>query len=483
MNPNRMRWMPVLPVLLLSLSACAINPATGARELSFISESQEIAMGREYDPQIVAAFGLSADPRAQEMLNSMGQSMASVSERPALPWTFRIVDDPSVNAFAVPGGFIYVTRGIMAHLNSEAELAGVVGHEIGHVTARHSVSQMSRQQLQQIGLVAGAVFSETVREYGGLAQAALGVLNMKYSRGDESESDELGVRYMTRANYDARELVDVFRTLSLVSGEPGQRLPEWQASHPAPENRQARIQQLLAEAGVDYSSARNGTQPYMDVLDGMIFGPNPREGFFTDGGLFRHPELRFRIQFPRAWNRLNEKSRVVAGDPDGSALVQMTLSQSASASAAAQAFASQEGLEVGVIQTRRINGLNAAGFDFQAQTEQAVINGRATFVEHGGNVYEFVGYGSPAGWQQWSNTVNGVMESFAPETDRDVLNAQPWRLDVVRLSAAMTGRQFLDRYPSVAEDDHVLLINRIDESTRLDAGRMMKRVVGEPLPN
>src|SRR5581483_975197 len=193
--------------LAVATAACATNPATGAKQLMLVSESQEIGMGRSYDREVVAT-----------------------SERPRLPWTFRVVDDPVVNAFALPGGYIYVTRGILAYLNSEAELAGVVGHEIGHVTARHAASQLTRQQLAQTGLALGALASPTVERFAGLASAGLGVLFLKYSRDDESQADELGLRYLRRANYDPREMPHVFDMLARVSrAEGGGRVPEWLA--------------------------------------------------------------------------------------------------------------------------------------------------------------------------------------------------------------------------------------------------------------
>ena len=194
-------------VALLSVAACAVNPATGQRELSLVSESQEIQMGQEADPQISAQLGLVDDPELQAYVSDLGLRLAAVSERPDLPWSFKIVDDPVVNAFALPGGFIYVTRGILARFDSEAELAGVLGHEIGHVTARHSVSQMSRQQLQQIGLGVGMVLSEDVRNLSGLLSAGMQLMNLRYSRGDETQSDELGLRYISRLGYDADAMI------------------------------------------------------------------------------------------------------------------------------------------------------------------------------------------------------------------------------------------------------------------------------------
>jgi len=127
-----------------TLAGCARNPATGHNELMLVSESQEIAMGQQYDSQVVATIGLYPDPALQSYIQTLGKRLAATSERPNLPWTFRVVDDPAVNAFAVPGGFVYVTRGILAHMNNEAQLATVVGHEIGHVPARHTAAEMSK---------------------------------------------------------------------------------------------------------------------------------------------------------------------------------------------------------------------------------------------------------------------------------------------------------------------------------------------------
>src|SRR5205823_13800609 len=200
-NPMSSSHATLAALVPLVAAACAANPATGARQIMLVSESQEIAMGRDYDRQIVASIGLYPDSALQRYIQQFGMRLAATSERPNLPWTFRVVDDPVVNAFALPGGFIYVTRGILAHLNSEAELAGVVGHGIGHGTARHSASQMSKQQLAQIGLAVGSIASPEFGRYAGVASAGLGVLFLKFSRDDESQADHLGLRYMRRAAY------------------------------------------------------------------------------------------------------------------------------------------------------------------------------------------------------------------------------------------------------------------------------------------
>src|SRR2546422_2039162 len=242
------RWAARLAMLAgVGAGGCAVNPATGSRQLMLISESQEIAMGRDYDKQVAASIGLDPDSGLQRYIQQFGAPLAATSERPNLPWSFRVVDDPVVNAFALPGGYIYVARGILAPLNSEAELAGVVGHEIGHVTARHSVSQMSKQQLAQIGLAVGTIASPEFERFAGLASAGLGVLFLKYSRDAERQADDLGLRYMRRVNYDPREMPHVFELLTRVSqAQGGGRVPEWLAPHPQPQKRRGGSQQEIA---------------------------------------------------------------------------------------------------------------------------------------------------------------------------------------------------------------------------------------------
>src|SRR5690242_9775926 len=282
----------------LAVGSCAVNPATGANQLMLVSEPQEIQMGQQYDSQVVATVGVYPDPVWQRYIQQFGARLAATSERPNLPWTFRVVDDPAVNAFALPGGFVYVTRGLLAHLTNEAELASVVGHEIGHVTARHTAAEMSKQELIGLGLAAGSMVSSQVAKYAGTANQALGILYLKFSRDDESQADELGLRYMRRANFDPRQMPEVFRMLDrLDAAGGGGRLPTWLATHPSPANRVAAISSQIAALPQDFSGTSVNRDAYVHLLDGLVFGTNPRQGYFT-GSQFFHPDLRFRLTFP-----------------------------------------------------------------------------------------------------------------------------------------------------------------------------------------
>ena len=466
---------------LLTATACAVNPATGQRQFILMSESQEIEMGREADGQITESLGLYTSDALQGTVTNIGNEMASRSERPQLPWSFRLLDDPMVNAFALPGGFIFVTRGIMAALNSEAELAGVIGHEIGHVTARHSASQMSRQQLQQIGLGVGSILSSDVASAAGVLSAGLGLLNMRYSRGDESQSDELGVRYMSRAGYDPNALLGVFQTLALTVGGEG-RVPEWASTHPNPENREADIREIIAASGQDFSEYARRRDEYLRSLDGMTFGEDPREGFFEEETFF-HPDMAFALDFPRGWTTVNQKAQVGAVSPDESALVVLTVAAGETdAEGALSAFLRQDDIRGRDSRRTSVNGRRGWEASFSADTEGQGLRGAVLFVEHGGVVIRLLGYASATMWRSRSSTVLESLESFRPVSDPDILGVEPARIEIVRLPSRMTLRQFIDRYPSTVSDEQIAVLNRgtLDESVA--GGTLLKRVTGGRLP-
>ena len=288
----------LLPTAALLLVACAVNPATGRRELSLVSESQEIDIGRQGAQETLRTLQLVPDSSVQQYVRSVAMGLVGVAERPDLPWSFFVLDDAAVNAFAYPGGFIFITRGILTHMNSEAELAGVLGHEIGHVTARHTASQITKSQLAQAGLAVGTIISPTVADFAGIASQGLGLLFLKFGRDAEYQADELGFRYVTRKDYDPRDMSSMFTMLRRQGalGGSGGRLPEWQSTHPDPENRVARNDTRVAQFAGKPETMRVGRDQFIRHLDGMVFGENPREGYFEES-VFLHPELEFRIEF------------------------------------------------------------------------------------------------------------------------------------------------------------------------------------------
>ena len=471
----------LLASTLLGVTGCAVNPATGQRQFMLISEAEEIEMGREADGPITESMGLYESEALQAMVTNLGSEMASSSERPALPWSFKLMDDPMVNAFALPGGFIFITRGIMAALNSEAELAGVIGHEIGHVTARHSASQMSSQQLQQIGLGVGTILSDDVASVAGVLSVGLGLLNMSYSRGDESQSDRLGVRYMSRAGYDPNALVGVFQTLALAGGGGGS-VPEWASTHPDPVNREEDIREIIAASGQDYSEYIRRGQEYLRSLDGMTFGTDPREGFF-DVETFYHPDMAFALDFPGGWTTVNQKSQVGAISSDETALVVLTVEAGETdAERALSAFLRQDDVRGSGSSRTSVNGRQGWEASFTADAEGDGLRGAVLFVEHGGAVFRLLGYAGASQWRSYEGPVRETLASFRPVSDPDILGVEPARIEIVSLPSRMTLQQFIDRYPSTVSDEQIAMINRrtLDES--IAGGTLLKRVAGGRLP-
>ncbi len=475
------RAIALVAALSLALSGCATNPATGKKQISLIGEANEIQMGREADQQIVAQMGLYDDAELQAYVDAIGQSLAAKSERPDLPWTFRVIDDPVVNAFALPGGFIYVTRGILAHMSSEAELAAVLGHEIGHVTARHSVNQMSKAQLMNIGLIAGMIAAPEVQQYADLVQTGLGLMTLKFSRDDERQADELGLRYLLRDEYDPNEMPRVFDMLSRVSAamSEGGRMPGWLSTHPDPGARETTARDAIASLDPAPAVLTVARDEFMGAIDGMIFGPNPREGFFREAR-FLHPDLEFELTFPAGWKTANQKQRVIAANPDNNAILQLTLAQHATPQLALQTFMGQNGVTPGRTWRDNVNGLPAMGGAFSAQMQERKILGRVVYIDYGDNVYELLAYGLERPFLQQDRSIVGAMSSFKRLTERKALNVQPHRIDITKLNSPATVAQVQNQAPSPVSTDILALINAVQPAETMPAGFSFKRVAGEP---
>ncbi|MFP4071380.1 MAG: M48 family metalloprotease [Desulfovibrionales bacterium] len=461
----------------LFLAGCQTIEATGQRRLTLISESQEITMGTQANEQILESMSLYPDEDLQTYVNELGLRIAATTERPELPWSFRILDDDVVNAFALPGGYIYVTRGIMAHFENEAQLAGVLGHEIGHVTGRHSVIRMSKSVLAQLGLGAAQIL---VPEVGGLTQAAgagLQLLFLKFSRDDEIESDLLGVRYMQNIREDPRELIDVMEMLARVS-ETEQRgaLPQWAMTHPLPENRREIIaEQLRSTDPVQYQPVNR--EGYLRRLEGMTYGKDPREGIIREN-VFYHPDMRFQYDFPNTWQIVNQKKAVLGISQAKDAVIQISLSDRESAVAALQTMFRQEGIAGKGAERTRINGLPAATGTFLARTPQGVIEGRATYIEYGERLFQIIGYSGQQTWQKYDRIVAPSMFSFQELTDPKFLEVDPLRINIVTVERRTTLRQFHGRRNVPIPVDEFARLNQAEIDETLEPGRLLKLVVG-----
>jgi predicted Zn-dependent protease len=461
----------------LLLGGCSVNPATGRSQLNFYGEQSEIAMGREADAEIVGSVGLYDDPLLQDYVQDLGSEIAAASERPHLPWSFKILDDPAVNAFALPGGYVYVTRGLMTHLGSEAELVSVIGHEVGHVTARHGVNQQSKAILASVGLGVAAILDEDVAAWAFAGQIGLSLLFLHYSRDDERQADDLGLRYAVRAGYDPNQMPELFRVLDAVSQVEGVGdLPSWLATHPDPGARRKRIEAEVAALPGDFSSAKVERDSYLQRLDGMVFGDNPRDGYFQ-GNAFLHPDLRFRIDFPDGWETANQQGSVSAQDPDSKALVQVSLSDEDTREEAADGFLSEDGVTRGKSWEAKVHGLPASWSRFEYKDGESDLRGTVAFVEHGDSIFQVLALSNAASWDGLRETLEDAIGSFARLDDAKALAASASRVRLVRLEEDMTVERFAQKYPSTATVETLALINHVEPGGTLKKGQLAKRVV------
>jgi predicted Zn-dependent protease len=458
---------------------CTINPATGQSQIALMGEQQEIAIGRENHQQVLRQMSPYADPALQNYVAGLGRELARSSERPSLPWTFTVLDDTAVNAFALPGGFIYVTRGILAHMNSEGELVGVLGHEIGHVTARHSVEQISRAQLANFGLMIGSVLAPELQEIGGLAQQGIGLLLLKYGRDAERQADDLGIRYMTRKGYSADDLAEILGVLGAVGrAQGGGSTPDFLSTHPNPAERVARINAAKRSNPALGNSAphREDRSSFLSRMQGLPFGPNPREGYF-EGDTFYHPDLGVQLDVPRGWQRRNGKESLQVASPDGSAALQVSVAPGGSARAAAQQFFAKQQLEVERSRDITIGGFQALDVPFSApqQSGERVV-GNAIFVQDGRTVYQLLGYGIENRYARSRREVERSLASFTRLRDSCRLNVQPARLEIVRATRGMTVSD-LAGGSDVADLQAIAILNHVEPGTPLQPGQAYKRVV------
>ena len=360
-----MRLFSVL-VAAAIVAGCATNPVTGRRELSLMSEAQEISMGRELDAQVRREMGVYENEDLQRYVRELGDALARRSQRPHLPWSFAVVDSPAVNAFALPGGFIYVTRGLLAHLDNEAQLVGVLGHEIGHVTARHSAQQYTRSMGASIGVLIGSIFVPEVRPFTDLAQSGLGVLFLKFGRDDELQADALGAEYAPGGGWEPEEVPKFLTTLARIAEATDRNgVPNWLQTHPQPENRATRVSETVAKVRAQKTAGewRVDRDGYLARIDGLVFGDNPEDGIVR-GNAFLHPPLRFAIEFPSGWEITNSDEQVVAQEPGNKVyMVLRTIEQARGQQAAldrvAQDHMRRSGYKQTDAQMSTVNGLQA----------------------------------------------------------------------------------------------------------------------------
>ena len=480
-NGARIAALAMCILAVVMASGCATNPVTGRREFSLVSADQELSIGKDGYPAMVSEYGAYDDARIASLVDSVGKRLASVSQLPNLDWHFTVLDDPVVNAFAMPGGYVYITRGILAHLNSEAQLAGVLGHEIGHVTARHSAQQITRSQIAGVGLLAGAVFVGALRPYTGLAQEGLGLLFLKYSRDNESQADELGVGYATRAGYDPRVIPSTYAMLKRVGERQGDNLPGFLSTHPDPGNREIRTSQLAqaAVAGGRRDLAINAAR-YRARIEGLVYGDDPRAGYFV-ANRFYHPDLGIEMIFPDGWKNTNQPSSIVSVNPSLGGAMELTLQRSKDPAATPEAFVKS------LIEEKKISDISGKteNFrDFPAWVGQIVGNGEggrqtliAGFVRYKpGQFLQVLGQSRSPG-DGASEQILASIRSIATLRDPARANVTPDQVHVVIVDRPGTFSEIVGRQgPQALSLEETAILNNLRATSVVDAGTPIKIV-------
>jgi len=480
----------------LLVSACTVQKSaiTGDKRAYGYSWEQEKQIGKEADQQIQQQYGLYDNDALQKYVDDIGQEMLAIShmQRPDTPkiyreteFFFRLLDSPVVNAFALPGGYIYVTRGLLSHLDNEAQLSVVLGHEIGHVAARHASQRAFEQQMGQIALIGTAVAGQELLgipggDILGIGSAAAQMLFLSYGREDERESDRLGVEYAAMQRYRSAEGAQFFVSLERMSDQSGQSLPAWQSTHPDPAERATSIPELAEEwSAKGYEQTIVNTDPYMGRLNNMIYGENPREGF-TRNGKFYHPEMAFQFSYPDSWKVINQRSLVAIVNSDQNAVSVMALdNESANAEASVSEFLNQDGITTTAKSSASSSGLRA----FQAEATGQMDDGTQLkfylyAIEYDEMIYRFVNYTSQDEYDAYGPRFKEITGSFSQLTDSGILNIQPVRLKVVKTTRSGTFRSFL---PSNLESltitvtpEDIAIMNQVGLDEQIGSGTWIK---------
>jgi predicted Zn-dependent protease len=486
-----LRSLLLTVIVTVFASGCVVqrNPVSGRKRAYGYTWEQEKQIGSEADPQIIAQYGLYTDEELSVYVDRIGQAIVAKShlrradtppEFAGLEFHFRVLDSPVVNAFALPGGYIYVTRGLLAHVQNEAQLAVVLGHEVGHVAGRHSSKRALQGQLGQIGLIGGAILGQELLNLPGRDILSAGssiaqLLFLRYGRDDERESDQLGVEYAALAGYRAEEGAAFFVTLRRLGEQSGQSIPSFMSTHPDPGQREVSIREMAADWSARTPMTLIEERPYLARVNGVVYGEDPRQGY-TENGVFYHPQLRFSFPVPNEFQVINQPSQVAMVGPESQAIMVFSIaSGQTSASEAGQKMASQEGLTVRDRGSARVGGYLAYYVAGEAVMENQTIRFLSYFIEYGGNVYQFVGYSTSANFGTYQQQFTRTMTGFSAVGDPAILNVQPTRVSVETVrNGGVFGNVIGTRLPKGTTVETLAILNQLNVDTTIPANGAVK---------
>jgi len=476
----------LLAVIIVVIS-CAINPVTGKTQIMLMSEAQELALGSQYDPQVVATFGEYKSDALLSFIKTKTVEMGKISHRPTLEYHIKILDSPVVNAFAVPGGYIYLTRGILAQLNNESELMGIIGHEMGHITARHSASQQTKQQLGQLVLIGTMIASERLAQYAQNAMQGMQLLFLKFSRDDEREADRLGVRYSSLIGYDAHKMADFFQVLNKMSmAESIGGVPTFLSTHPDPGDRYNTVNQLATwwQDSLKLPSYKVNGDNYLQMIDGIVYGEDPRQGY-AEGNIFYHPTLKFKFAFPAGWTMENTPAQINIAPADQKALMIFTMANEKVLQAAADSTLKRIGLTLVESKQVTVNSLPALAAVSKQVAQDQSTGAQSTnmvlsyFIEYGGLIYVFHGVSAEADFATFMSPFESSMKTFSTLTDASKINVKPGKVLIRKVYSTGTVSSALAYYGVKQEQlAEIALLNNLELTAQVPAGKLIK-VIGE----
>lgn len=490
-------FLPVI-IFLMVIPSCVVQESaiTGTKRAYAYSWDQEVQIGAEVDKEIISEFGLYEDERLDEYYDTMSEEILLNSHMRAedtaqqfldTEFTFRILDSPVVNAFALPGGYVYVTRGLMAHMNNEAQIAVVIGHEIGHVAARHASQRGLQQMVGQLAVVGGALLGQELLGLPGetilnISSQAAQLIFLSYSRSHERESDRLGVEYAAKTGYAAEEGAALFTSLKRISERSGQSIPNLLSTHPDPGERESQIPRMAEgwrEEGFDQTILN--TERYMEKLDGIIYGENPRNGFVEEG-VYNHPEMEFKFPVPDGWSLINQPSQVVIISPESDAAMIFRLdSESSSARESVQQFLSNNEIETEdqeSVSTETGIPAYQANFTITDESDQLGVNVYA--LEYDGRIFRFLNYTELSRFEGFMSDFRTTTTGFDRLRDERILSIKPVRLQIVQADRNRPFRDFLpDQLPMDITIDDLAIINQVYPDDVIEAGTYLKIPVQE----
>jgi predicted Zn-dependent protease len=475
----------MVAICLMFQFACAINPVSGKREVILMSEEEEREIDEREALKVAEFMGLVADPELVSYLNELGQAMAASAPRRKLDYHFNVVEMDAPNAFALPGGHIYVSRGLLVLSNSEAELANVLGHEIGHVAARHAAQRDIRAKTIGLATILGTV-GAVIASRDGRTAASVQVLGQgmisAYGREQEREADRIAQDLAVAVGVDPGGMSDFLRSLdSTVRLEQGySRQTSFFDTHPSTPERvaEATTQAVVRRWTPKFSIAKS-REDYLQRIEGLPIGKPANEGVLRDGR-FMHPDMNISLAFPHGWHVENERSRVIAFAPERDAIVLLELQgRGMDLRAAVRKYAAEEGIRLSQGKLIRIGPLDALRTQGMVPTSAGPFEMELTFVAYEGQVYRLSAGARQGKFQRYAGVFRGFARSFRSLRKDESALIDEVRLRLVRVREDEDLAALSERTGNTWDLNRTAVMNGLTIGDDLEVGLLIKVAIRE----